>query len=81
MTEHTPTPWKVDDGIFVVGADDAEYIVRAVNAHDALLLAALDALSGWRYIRAVYGDMPGVGWERVEAALRDAIALTTEAVE
>lgn len=35
----------------------------------ALKFAAADALSGWRYIRNVHGDLGGVGWDRVEAGL------------
>ena len=36
--------------------------------------AAADALSGWRYIRAQYGDLDGVGWDRVEKRLVAALA-------
>ena len=58
-TKHTPTPWKFkQDNIFgdnlrIVHAcfrgdmqdkTDAEFIVRVVNAHEALLKAAKDAL-------------------------------------
>lgn len=39
-----------------------------------LLLAASDALAGWRYIREQHGDLYGVGWDRVESALTAAIA-------
>lgn len=37
--------------------------------------AAADALAGWRYIRLVHGDLPGVGWDRVEGALTAALSL------
>lgn len=39
-----------------------------------LLDAARDALSGWHYIRRHHGDLPGVGWDRVDNALSAAIA-------
>ena len=31
--------------------------------------ALKDALSGWRYIRQIHGDLYGVGWDRVETKL------------
>ena len=38
--------------------------------------ALMDALSGWKYIRHIHGDLYGVGWDRVqdklEAILRKA---------
>jgi hypothetical protein len=55
--EHTPTPWKVD-GASVRGASgewlfdewfvpaNAEFIVRAVNAHDDLVAALKEARAG-----------------------------------
>lgn len=36
--------------------------------------AAQDALAGWRYIRRQHGDLPGVGWDRVETALTEALS-------
>lgn len=36
-------------------------------------LALTDALAGWRYIRATHGDLYGVGWDRVETRLAQAI--------
>jgi hypothetical protein len=39
-----------------------------------LRAAAADALSGWRYIRERYGDLDGVGWQRVEDGLRAALS-------
>jgi hypothetical protein len=51
--------------------------VRAlIEAAPALLDAARDALSGWRYIREVHGyESDGVGWDRVEQALTEAIKI------
>ena len=46
-----------------------------MNTIEIMLDASLDALSGWRYIRDVHGDLYGVGWERVEEKLSKAIAL------
>lgn len=46
----------------------------ALKRKDAALReAAKDALSGWRYIREQHGDLYGVGWDRVETALRTAL--------
>lgn len=39
-----------------------------------LVSAAADALSGWRYIRRNHGDLYGVGWDRVEGGLVNALA-------
>ncbi len=39
-----------------------------------LIEAAEDALSGWRYIREHHGDLYGVGWDRVEKGLSEALA-------
>ena len=36
--------------------------------------ALADMHSGWRYIRAVYGDLAGVGWDRAEQKARAALA-------
>lgn len=35
--------------------------------------AMTDMLSGWRYIRETYGDLAGVGWDRVEQKARNAL--------
>lgn len=43
---------------------------------DKLRAALADALSGWRYIRAIHGDLEGVGWNRVEMAAAKALAET-----
>lgn len=60
------TPGAIDnadlDGMYFAMAE-------AITSVRALESAAKDALSGWRYIRARYGDLSGVGWDRVEQAL------------
>jgi len=45
-----------------------------MNTIELMLEAAKDALSGWKYIREVHGDLYGVGWDRVEMKLTKAIA-------
>jgi hypothetical protein len=45
-----------------------------IAAAPDLYSAATDALAGWRYIRAQHGDLDGVGWDRVEQALTEALA-------
>lgn len=84
----TPGPWELRAPTAVYGrlqndqngtgdlvartveADDAHLIAAAPDLHDA----AADALAGWHYIRQVHGDLPGVGWDRVDQALTAALA-------
>lgn len=47
---------------------------RVAPASVPVTEALRDALSGWRYIRSAYGDLYGVGWDRVEKALVAALA-------
>jgi hypothetical protein len=60
-----------------VGYVDTVLVARALlsssKAEGEMRAAALDALSGWRYIRMMHGDLPGVGWDRVENALTAAL--------
>jgi hypothetical protein len=46
---------------------------KLINAVADLLTAAKDALAGWQYIRKHHGDLYGVGWDRVEVTLINAI--------
>lgn len=48
--------------------------VRKAHYHDQLVCVLKDALGGWRYIRDVHGDLYGVGWDRVEDAIRDILS-------
>jgi hypothetical protein len=59
---------------YFVNGEIADFIVTAANAHHDLLEALSDMLSGWAYIRERHGDLPGVGWDRAEAAARAALA-------
>ncbi len=47
---------------------------RLIAAAPALLDALQDMLAGWRYIREVHGDLPGVGWDRAQAKAEAALA-------
>jgi hypothetical protein len=48
--------------------------IGAALERERVLRAALtDMLSGWRYIRDTYGDLAGVGWDRVEQKAREAL--------
>lgn len=48
--------------------------IGAALERERVLRAALtDMLSGWRYIRDTYGDLAGVGWDRVEQKARKAL--------
>lgn len=61
---------------YVDGPRTVERIANArlIAAAPDLLEALKDMLSGWRYLRAVYGDLSGVGWDRAENAAIAAIA-------
>ena len=49
----------------------------AAQADVARLRAAVqDMLSGWRYIRQAHGDLYGVGWDRAQIAVEEALAAT-----
>jgi hypothetical protein len=48
----------------------------AVSGVPEVVEALQDMLSGWRYIRSVHGDLPGVGWDRAQQAAESAIART-----
>jgi hypothetical protein len=52
----------------------AKKAAARLNAFDDMLEALKDMLSGWEYIRLHYGDLPGVGWDRAQAAAEAAIA-------
>lgn len=46
----------------------------AKDAEIAQLRNALtDMLAGWRYIRAVHGDLYGVGWDRAQTKAENAL--------
>lgn len=48
--------------------------IGAALERERVLRAALtDMLSGWRYIRDTYGDLAGVGWDRVEQTACNAL--------
>ena len=53
---------------------------RARDAEvEALVAAAKDMRSGWKYIRDTYGDLYGVGWDRAQDAVDAALAPFTGA--
>ena len=41
----------------------------------AMRVALADMLAGWRYIRQVHGDLPGVGWGRAQDKAEAALGL------
>jgi len=51
-----------------------EFARRLELDRAALMLAAADMLSGWRYIRETHGDLYGVGWDRAQKAVESALA-------
>ena len=57
--------------------DDRATLLAEDERHRAeierLREALTDMLSGWRYIRETYGDLAGVGWDRVEQKARNAL--------
>ena len=84
MTDHTPTPWRVEEnclGVYPISAkqgpitvqpakafaeDDAAFIVKAANNHDALVKALEAAL----LIAKQEWDFPGAHPHRA-AVVRD----------
>lgn len=52
---------------------DAQLIAAAPD----LLEALRDMLSGWRYIREVYGDLYGVEWDRAQQKAESSIQKAT----
>jgi len=65
--------YSSDDSTVSISREETVANARLIAAAPNLLEAAKDALSGWRYIRSQHGDLSGVGWDRVEDALRAAI--------
>jgi len=63
-----------DDGDFC--DDILREMFRILNTHEELITMLADTLSEWRYIRKTYGDLYGVGWDRVENALQLAVKNT-----
>jgi len=60
---------EVQDTFEGFALGEASALERAAKVCDAMQ----DALAGWRYIRAAHGDLYGVGWDRVEEKLHQAI--------
>lgn len=56
-------------------ADEVEASGEAEK--QTLIDAMSDMLSGWRYIRASYGDLYGVGWERAQEKVERALESLT----
>ena len=50
------------------------------NKPDDLHVALCDALSGWKYIRGTYGDLYGVGWDRVQEKLEEQIRASAKRI-
>ncbi|EMM0835508.1 hypothetical protein RVV06_001498 [Enterobacter ludwigii] len=50
--------------------EDANLIVAAPD----LLEALQDMLSGWKHIRAMHGDLYGIGWDRAQDKAQSAIS-------
>ena len=48
---------------------------------DQLHLTLCDALSGWKYIRETYGDLYGVGWDRVQKRLEEQITANAKRIK
>lgn len=40
---------------------------------EELRSALRDMYSGWKYVRGVYGDLPGVGWDRCDKSAMSAL--------
>lgn len=62
--EAQPTKWMP----LPAPPNDRKSDALAIPAIAEMREALGDALSGWRYIRLHYGDLDGVGWDRVETS-------------
>jgi hypothetical protein len=72
------TEWlESNKSIVVLGAPIADRFREVEQQRDELLAALEDMLSGWQYIREVYGDLRGVGFNRAENKAVAAIAKAT----
>ena len=73
-----------DDGTYVFAdiqvMSDAWLAARRTQSEQvrALVEAAQDMLSGWRYIRQMHGDLHGVGWDRAQSKVESALAQLKE---
>ena len=54
---------------------NADFIVRAVNSHDALVAVIQDMLSGLEYLRQTKRDVYGFGIDRLEETGKAALTL------
>lgn len=50
-------------------SENATLRARVAELEDA----TSDMLAGWRYIRRIHGDLPGVGWDRAQQAVEAAL--------
>lgn len=69
--------WKRDSELAWDGETANSWKARAQAAEQrlkAVTEALADMRAGWRYIRAIHGDLYGVGWDRCEASATAALA-------
>ncbi len=82
MPEHSPTPWKSDGGSILDAEDeevatvfwsdvDRALIVRAVNAHEALVAALREIVDAAEEDITIFGELirKGIGLAQARAAL------------
>jgi hypothetical protein len=69
MCSAKPTEYVRAD-LVATPAEVARLRARVHQLSDALH----DMHTGWRYIRRMHGDLPGVGWDRCEQSARAALS-------
>lgn len=57
-----------------VGREAAFANANLIAAAPDLLEALQDMLSGWKHIRAMHGDLYGIGWDRAQDKAQAAIS-------
>ena len=73
MVRTMPIETKTIDKLFL----ELSQVTTAMTAKEIALRDALsDMLSGWRYIRNMYGDLHGVGWDRAQEKAERALGIT-----
>ena len=75
--------WDVDED-YIVDISNSITIFQRIQATDKelvlasaapdLLEALQDMLSGWKHIRAMHGDLYGIGWDRAQDKAHAAIS-------
>lgn len=72
--KRTPTVVRYDTCAKSLAMEEVIANANLIASAPELLEALEDMLNGWRYIREMYGDLYGVGWDRAESKSVAAVA-------